>query len=90
MFDLHAAIRSCKVLFSISNAFIKLGSSQLSSFSAFTANKKAREMLINDFTPHPYVVCMLNDKFGFSIREPSSSYKLRSRETFDHSSFFRV
>lgn len=87
MFDLHAAIRSCKVLFSISNAFIKLGSSQLSSFSAFTAKKKASEMLITDFTTHPYVVCTLNDKFDFSIREPRFSYKLRSRETFDHSTF---
>ena len=86
MFDLHAAIRSCKVLFSISNAFINLGSSQLSSFSAFTAKKNASEMLIKNVITHPYAVCMLNDNFGFSFREPSSSYnKLRSRETFNHS-----
>lgn len=90
MFDLHTAIRSCKVLFSISNAFIKLGCSQLSSFSAFTAKKKARGMLINNFTTHPYAVCTLNDKFGFSIREPCYSYKFRSRENVRPFHVFRV
>lgn len=89
MFDLHAAIRSWRVLFSISNAFMKLGSSQLRSFSAFTAKKKASEMLINNLTIQSYPDSTLNDRFDFrtyliSIREPSSSWlELRSRETFD-------
>ena len=65
MFDLHAAIRSCRVLFSISNAFMKVGSSQLSSFSAFTAKKKTSEMLINNLAIQPYAESRLNDKFGF-------------------------
>lgn len=78
MFDLHAAIRSCRVLFSISNAFIKLGSSQFSSFSAFTAIIKASEMLITNLTIQLYADSALNGKFGFrtyliSIRDPSSS-----------------
>lgn len=78
MFDLHAVIRSCRVLFSISNAFMKLGSSQLSSFSAFTVKKNASKILINDLTTQPYADSTSNDKFSSETMNVLLSFLLLS------------
>lgn len=50
--------------------------------------KKVSEMLIIDFIIYLYVVCMLNDKFDFFIREFRFFYKLCLREMFDYFMFF--
>lgn len=44
---------------------MKLGSSQLNSFSAFTAKKKVSEMLVENFALQVYALNMIIDKIRF-------------------------